>query len=475
MKSKICLSVLCCSFITSCTFYPKYQRENTPKESSWVVQLPNSEINQLGGNFWEEFQDPVLNLLVQKALVNNQEIQIAIENVKIFLAKYGVVRSKSFPQVQANIDGMRQKSSIATDSSLSANNLISNNFDTIFNASYLLDFWGEVRSANEAAYRQYTSSIQARKQVVLTIAASTMTSYFLLRQYDMQLNISKKTIYDRKKSYDLAKIRYELGLTSKLQVEQALAELEFTILEKERLDILVGQTEDLISVLIGEPSTEIKRGKSVDEIKLPKTIFLAAPSSILDMRPDIKQAEQSLMAANAQIGVAKAKFFPQMNLFGSLGIDSSQLNSLFQYNSGIWSYGINIIQEIFTGGKLTGNLQLTEAEKRKLVHQYSSTILNAFKEVNDALIQYKYQLEIVDTQQKRVDALSKYLNISLLQYNEGQIDYLTYLDAERSLFDAQLQQVESIAKSLQSIVQIYQSIGGNWVESADKIAVLEKK
>lgn len=472
MKNRLGSIVLCLfliSLLNSCTLYPKYKRENTPTLDDWKVSYEDVEPADQTARFWEIFNDAALNDLVHQALKNNQDIRVAIANVDTFRARLGIVSSKLYPQIEGNASGSKDRVPPIL-SPQGTPTYLGNAFDFIFNVSYLADFWGEVRSGVTASYHRLKSSQETRKSVVLSIVTTTMTSYFLLRQYDEQLKVSLETIQSRQSSYELALIRYELGLTSKLQVEQALALLEFAKLEEERLRILVGETEDLLSVLIGQPTTSIARGKNIYSFVLPKSIISEIPSSILDQRPDLRQAEDLLIAANADIGVAKAKFFPQFNFTGAWGYQGDQFSSLFKHSTNLWSYGLDIIQEIFTGGRLTSNLKLTEAEKRKALYSYHSSILNAFKEVNDALIRHKYNLQIVDTQVLRVMALKNYLHISLLQYNEGQIDYLTYLDAERDLFNAQLSQVESVANSIISLVDIYKTMGGSWVNTADRIA-----
>ncbi len=458
--------------LVSCTLHPQYKREAVQAPQEWKVNFPDSIDGLQTESFWMLFQDPVLDQLVQQALKENQDLKAAIETVTIFLARYGVVRSKLFPQLDGGAQGTREK--IPKDIvGLFAGDgqQIGNAFDLMFNASYLIDFWGEVRSASESSYHLYLASIQSRRSVVLSLVSSVMTTYFLLRQYDKQLDIAKETITAREESYRLAQIRYHLGLTSKLQVEQALAELEFARLEQENLSILVAETEDLMAVLIGQSTEPIPRGLEIDQLNVPEQIVQDIPSTVVNQRPDLLEKEQKLIAANADIGVAKARFFPQFNLSGSIGLESNQLSTLFRRSSNIWDYGLAIIQEIFTGGKLTAQLRETEAEKRRSLYEYHGAILNAFKEANDALVRHHYRLESKKTQKIRVDALERYLKISCLQYNEGQIDYLTYLDAERHLFEAELSQVGTIADVLISFVQIYQAMGGNWVEKADQIAL----
>ncbi|NBO23808.1 MAG: efflux transporter outer membrane subunit, partial [Chlamydiae bacterium] len=368
VKYKILSVVLSFSiFFSSCTLHPKYQRDHTPELSEWKVSLePNSNVESTI-SFWTLFNDPVLNQLVEEALNHNQEIKVAIENVNIYMAKLGVARSKLFPDLNASIGGMREKQPSST---FNTPLYLGNVFDLVFSTSYLIDLWGEVRSRAEGAYHRLMASVEERKGVVLSIVSMTMMTYFLLRQYDRQLEISLMTIEDRNRSYDLACIRFELGLTSLLQVEQAKAELEFANLEAERLQIAIGESEDLISVLIGSPTKQIPRGVAIEQFKMPKEVLETIPSKILDQRPDLKKKEQLLIAANADIGVAKAKFFPQLNFAASYGFLSQTLPTLLQNYSSLWGYGLNILQEIFTGGRLTSDLKMTQAEKRKALYDY---------------------------------------------------------------------------------------------------------
>ena len=464
--------ILTCSFLAGCSLQPKYKRENTPELTAWKQPLSMETISNTD-RFWEFFEDETLNTLVSKALTHNLDLKVAIENVNVFASRWQVVKSKLFPQIDTKAGGARDKVPNVVPLVAPGTPQIGNSFDLVFNASYLVDFWGEVRSASQASYHRYIASVENRKSIVLSLVSATMETYFLLRQYDRQLQIAKETVETRQESYRLATIRYNLGLTSKVQVEQALAELEFAKLEIDRLNIKISETEDLMAVLIGEPTQGIPRGLSIDCFKMPKAIPKELPSQILDQRPDLMRKEQELMAANADIGVARAKFFPQFNLTGLYGYESSMLPQIFNSTSSIWGYGLSLMQEIFTGGKITGNLKMTQAEQRKALYAYHQTILNAFKDVNDAMTNLRYTEQMVSTQRKRVEALEKYLHLVNLQYNEGLVDYLTYLDAERQVFDAKLSEMETIAKSFISYVNVYKALGGSWVTQADHIATQE--
>lgn len=462
------LSILCLvSLFPSCTLHPPYCRPEECTPCTWRVPVP-CECPDDYLCWWNGFKDPQLDELICLALNNNQDIKTAIYRVDAFLANLQIVNSQLYPQINAELSAEREKisgsPSIATIPGVSTTE---NLFSVILNASYFADIWGRIRSASEAALAEVYEQVETRRAVVLSVISSVAISYFRLRQYDMQLIIAKETYETRKEYLYLAEVRYALGLTSKLQVEQATAELQDAETTIQQLEISIGLEEDLLSILIGEPPRKIERGKILSEIMMPPKIPSYLPSDLLNQRPDVLAAEQRLIAANARIGVAKAQFFPQITLTGFLGTESTQLSDLLKSSSYIWQYGVNILQEIFTGGKLTGQLNLARAEKESLIHNYLSTILTAFKEVNDALISHQKTLELISIQKEKVDTLKDYLRLSTLRYTEGETDYLTVLDAQRRLFTAELEYAGYLADGFTTLVQIYQSLGGGWVLDAD--------
>lgn len=456
--------------LVACTLYPKYKRPEMAMPTSWRVETKEAK-EMLSMRWWEGFNDPILNSLITETLENNQDIKVAIERVNEFIAKLGIASSQLYPQLQGNIGGNRARSSSTLIPFVPGVPQESNTFSFLLNAQYLVDIWGQVRSQSDAAYHQMLASVETRRSVVLGLVTSLVTTYIQLRQFDEQLLIAEETLTSRKQSFDFAVTRYELGLTSELEPDQSLSEMEEAELEIYRLQLGIAEAENLISVLLGKPSRAIPRGKPLEELAKLHKIPSYLPSDILSQRPDIRQREQELMAANANIGVAKAAFFPQINLIGALGTESSFFSQLFHAPSNIWQYGFTLLQEIFTGGRLTSTLRLTEAQKREAIHTYQSTILNAFQEVNNALISHKISLELVKTQRENVETLSEYFRLSNLRYQEGLIDYLTFLDAERQLFSAMLDLATATGDTVISIINLYKALGGGWVEDADVVSV----
>lgn len=456
-------------FLASCTLYPKYARPPIDYPDTWRI-ASDIELKAANLSWWKQLKDPTLDALIEEALACNQDLKAAIERVNAFVARLGIASSRLYPQINANGGAGRQRISQTAGSIPPGTSAVTNAFSLVFNATYLLDIWGKIRSESDSAYHSVLSSIEARKAVVLGLVSSVATTYIQLRQFDKQLFIAKETWQTRKESYELALIRYDLGLTSELEVDQAFSEIEAAEVEVERLQISIAEAENLLSLLLGRPSMAIKRGLTLDQMEMPPQIPTYLPSEVVNQRPDVRQAEERLIALNALIGVARARFFPEINLVGGIGSQSNHLNNFLNHSSSVWNYGTTILQEIYTGGRLTSGVALAEADMREALHQYQSSILTAFREVNDALIAHKINLELVDTQRDRVETLKRYLYISNLRYNEGQVDYLNFLDAERQLFRAMLDYAGAQGDSFISMINLYKALGGGWVGEADDFA-----
>lgn len=452
-------------FITNCTMHPTYVRPTLTEDASWRTSL--STENSVDVQWWKQFGDEVLNDLISEALANNQDLKTAIWRVNQYRAMLTIARSQYYPQLAVEEISTRQKISTSVTALPPGIKPVFNIFGLVLKASYLVDLWGEVRSGVEAAYHAWLSSVESRRSVVLTIVSSVANSYIQLRQLDAQLKVAENTLRTREESLYLANVRFELGLTSEIEVEQAISEVEQARLKKEEYELQIAETENQLSFLLGVPSRNIQRGKMLDDECMPPSIPNFLPSDLLDYRPDVREKEELLISLNANIGVAKAQFFPKVNFNSAIGAESAFFNTLFTHDSKIWSFGSDILQQVFTGFALTGNLQEAWAERAQALHTYLSTVLNAFKEANDALVAHKIYLEEVETQRVRVEALKKYLYLANLRYQEGQTDYLNFLDAERHLFEGLLDYEAVKGNSFLSYIQIYQAFGGAWVWDAD--------
>lgn len=481
------MSVMGILLILTACFRPHYVPQYVDVPEHWRFQT-NEESTLCNLKWWEQFHDPVLDTFILIALKNNQNLKIAIQRVLEYYNRYRVTAAALYPVINGNASFTRTKSSIAVPASeatanptlnpnpnliptFPALNRITNDYQLFLSLAWELDFWGRLWSASEAAYADLLSQIEARRAVVVTLVTSVANAYIILRQLDAQLEVSRKTLQSRLESLKLAAYRFELGETSELEVKQAQSEVEdaaIRVIEFER-DIPI--QEDLLSILLGENPQSLERGNPLNDLQYPVSIPEGLPSDLLRRRPDIMQAEEQLVAANARVSEAIALYFPQIELTGIYGSESNQLHRLLTSPAEMWQYSLTVTQPLFNAGQTYFQVRQAKTVRNEALFNYRQVILNAFREVEDALIAYQKNQDLVVEHQKQVEVLADYLHLAKLRYEEGEIDYLNVLDAERSLFNAQLLLVQSQSDSFRSIVQLYGALAGGWVIEADAIAL----
>lgn len=473
---KIKFLLLIC-ILSSCTMTPKYHRPKLNMPDEYRLSLNENEeltceplIRAANIEWWEELNDLVLNRLITDALANNNDLKFAIARVDEYYGIVGVVSSLLYPQVDGEFYKARQQYSLnAVPNPITGSPSLQrfNTYSTLFNAAYEIDIWGKIQSRSDAAYTDYLRQIEVRRTVVLTLVAEVANAYIELRRLDKQMKISIKTLKSREEAERIARARFEEGLTSELPLKQAQSETEAAIIAIKVLEIQIPQQENLISVLIGQPPGAIARGETLDTLTMPEKIPVGVPAQLITQRPDILAAEDILIATNFDIGAARAAFLPTISLSGFYGNQSTHAFNLMSGNSVTWSTFINIFQPIFTGGRLISELAIAKARNQEALFNYYNIVLNALKEVNDALIAHKKNLELVVEQKAQVEIFQKYRYLAELQYNNGESDYLNVLDAERRLFESQLLLATREANSFTSLVNLYKALGGGWVIDAD--------
>ena len=460
--AKLLTVALLSGVLAGCMVGPKYDRPavQTPgayRDLSGNTQLQSQIASYADLPWWQVFQDPKLQELIRAALKQNYDLQLAAERINAARAQLTVTRSSLFPQVSGNTNFNGGKENLEQSKY---------NFLTLTaDAAFQLDFFGKLRRATEAARAQLLATEDARQVVVLTLVSDVASDYFTLLQLDLQLAITQDTVKTQTDSVKLTQLRLEHGVATKLDVLQAQQVLDTANTQIPDLERQIGQEEDAISILLGNYPQDVVRGLSLVEQTLPPELPTGLPSSILERRPDIREAEQILVAANADIGVAKAEFFPQISLTGGGGGSfgrSSAFSSLMTTQLGIWSYGAQVSQPIFTGGALKGNLHLAESQHRQALIGYREAIQHAFGEVSDALIGYEKLHQVRTRQQDTVADLQETVRISTLRYKGGTTTYLEVLDGQRSLYGAELTLAAARGDEYRSLVQLYKALGGGW-------------
>lgn len=448
---------------------PDYVRPTVETPQNWRIE--EKEARELSNSsWWKQLNDPVLNDLVATALKENKDLLIAAARIEEFAGRYGFARSGLFPQVGAGAAYSRQGDSKRVENApASGYNYTYDTFQTTLNASWELDLWGRVRRSTEAARAELVASEEGRRAVILSLVSSVAASYVNLRDLDRQLEITRNTAKVREDSFKIFQDRFEGGIISEMELMQVKSQYEEALAAIPQLEKAVSQQENGICVLLGRNPGPIARGKTIEQLTLP-AIPAGLPSDLLTRRPDIRQAEQNLIAANATIGVAKAAYFPAISLTGFFGFASSDLSDLFKGSSKVWQYSVPVNVPIFTAGRIAGEVKAAEAIQQQTLLGYQKAVQTAFREVDDSLIEQRRTREQLAIQQKQVQSLQKYYELSLLRYDNGYTSYIEVLDAERSLFNVELAYTQNQGVLFFSLINLYKAMGGGWVDIADQQA-----
>ena len=433
---------------------------------AWRI-TPKEAADTANTAWWKQFQDPVLNDLINTALLENKDVRIAAARMEQFMAQVDITRSGFYPQVGYGVAGSRDQAS---------KNIVPPGIESLtetwqagLNVGWELDVWGRLRRATEAAQADLLAAEEGRRTVILSLVSSVATGYITLRSFDAQLEIANDTVKSRKESLDLFNLQFEGGVISELTLAQVRSEYEQAVAAVPEIERQISQTENVLSVLLGRNPGSIQRGLPIDKLTLA-SIPAGIPSDVLEKRPDIIQAEQNLIAANALIGVAKAEYFPRISLTGLLGVASGDLSELLESDSLVWSIGGDAFGAIFTGGRISAGVKQSEAYYKELLFRYQQSILTAFREVEDALVGTQKAREKLQAQERRVKALGDYASLARLRYDNGYSSYIEVLDAERSLFDSELNAVRTQSDVIVGLVNTYKSMGGGWVALAQETA-----
>jgi len=455
--------------LASCTVGPNYARPSVPTPTTFRAPdpLPPDQAASLADEKWfEVFKDPELQKLVRTGLTQNYDLRDAVARVEQARANFSITRSNQIPQLKAggDIDFTR----LSRDGSLPLPATFVKEQNRTWGEaslqmlSFELDLWGKLRRATEGARANLLSAEENRKAVITTLVSDVATAYFNLRELDYELDISTRTLNTRQDSLKLTQDKLNGGVATVLDLRQAQQLVETAAETIPSLQQQIGQTENQIALLLGENPQNIARGQGLTEQQMPPEIPTGLPSALLERRPDIRAAEQTLIAQNAQIGVAKAAYFPTISLTAALGGQSTQLTSLFAGPKSTYSFIPQVSQPIFSAGKLKANVKLAEADRESALIQYEKSIETAFSEVSNALIAHQRTRESRVHQEALVKALEDRTRLSYLRYRGGVDTQLNALDADRDLFQAQLALAQLKRNEILSVVQLYKALGGGW-------------
>jgi len=455
--------------VAGCTMGPAYKRPAVDAPATFRFDVKDAR-DTANTAWWQQFQDPELDRLIGIALAENKDVQVAAARIDQFLGQFRTTRSFLFPQAAAGVSAQRERLSPGQVGSPPGFNGAVFDASTLdLSVSWEIDVFGRRRSETAAARARLLASEEGRRATILTLVSAVASSYVALRQLDRQLEISQETARTRLGSYEVFRDRFQGGTVSELELSQAKSDYEAALVAIPPLEAQIAQAEDALAVLLGRNPGPIKRGAALVDLKLP-LVPAGLPSQLIARRPDLRQAEQELIAANAQISVARAQYFPVISLTGLFGAVSGPFSGLFKGANRAWNYGANSSMPIFTAGGIAGSVQSSEAAEREALLRYQQAIQVAFREVSDSLIAHTKAREQLVHQESQVATLRNYLELARLRYENGYTSYIEVLDAERNLFNAEVAQTQTMSNVYVSLVNLYKAMGGGWVTEAEKMA-----
>jgi outer membrane protein, multidrug efflux system len=466
------LAPLMLAGLCACVTGPDYVRPEIPTPDSFRYQEKDAQdlANTL---WWQQFQDPALNELIGIALAENKDVQIAAARVEQFLGQLASTRSGFYPQVGAGLSAQRSRETERGALPVPAGvSVLGNLYEASLSVSWELDIFGRLRRQTESARASLLASEEGRHAAILTLVSSVALAYINLRNLDQQLEIARATATSRQESLRVFRRRFEGGTVSELELTQSQAEYEDAQARIPLIESLIGQQENGLSVLLGRNPGDIGRGRSLADLALP-AVPAGLPSELLVRRPDLRQAEQNLISANALIGAARAQYFPSISLTGLLGSVSTDLSDLFSGPARVWSFGAAATIPVFTAGGIAGQVQQSEALQKQALLQYEKAIQVAFQEVEDGLVGFRKARDQMEAQRRQVGTLGTYARLARVRYDNGYTSFIEVLDAERGLFNAQVSLTQTQGSMYAALVNLYKAMGGGWVAQVDPLATTE--
>lgn len=461
------ISVLMAALLAGCSLAPQYQRPEAPIATAYPVEASNAEADATATGWRDFFPDQRLQQLIEAALANNRDLRVAALRIEEARAQYGIQSADLLPNLNATASGSRSRTPGAV--SITGRSSINSNYQVGLGlAAFELDFFGRVRSLNDAALAQYLATEEASRAAQISLIAEVAKAYLAEQAFAEQYDLARKTVESRESAYKLAKQRFDVGASSALDLRQ-----NETLVQSARASLATltrqrAQATNALTLLVGKPLGDLPAAQTLSGQTIVTEIPPGLPSDLLARRPDIRAAEQRLRAANANIGAARAAFFPRISLTGSIGTASNQLDGLFDSGSRTWSFVPQLVLPIFDAGRNRANLNLAEARNNIAIAEYEKSIQTAFREVSDALVARAALEEQIAAQQAVQDAQAERLKLADLRYQNGVASSLEVLDAQRELFTAQQQLVQARLLRLTNAIDLYRALGGGVNESSVK-------
>ncbi len=461
------LSLIILPAMVSCTVGPKYRRPQVAVPAAHRAD-PSPDASRTAAasiadvRWFDLFQDDRLRSLIEEALKSNYDIRIAAQQIIEARERYGISRADLYPTVDATASVGTSRTSTSGTNLPPELRLQRETGSLGLRVFWEVDFWGRIRRANEAARAELLATEEAHRAVYQSLVTGVAQAYFDLREFDLELEIARRTLESRRESLRLVTLREEMGVASIMEVRQAESLVSSAATRVPVIEQNIEQKENEINFLLARNPGPVPRGKSLTEQKAVPSVPAGLPSSLLERRPDIRFAEQTLVAENARVGQAKALLFPQITLNGALGTQTNALSDLFTNPATYWSGVAGLVQPVFNAGRLRSNVRAQEARQQQALLDYQKVIQQAFREVADSLVGYSKSRQFREEQENLRRILQDAARVSRIRYNGGVTSYLEVLDTERQLFDAEILEAQAQRDELLAVVQLYKALGGGW-------------
>ncbi|MCX9155833.1 efflux transporter outer membrane subunit [Niveibacterium sp. 24ML] len=451
--------------LSACNMAPVYVRPDVEAPPQWGQAEPASARSEaaVASEWWKLFGDEVLNQLIDTALAENKDMKVAYARIEQARAQLGITDTQRYPQISGNASDQHSMRSTEAAPRLPGDRH-SEDAKAMLGVSYELDLWGRLRNASDAAREKLLSSEYSQQALRISLESQVATAYFKLLALDRQLEIARINLATQEETLHMTQRRFEGGVASGYDYAQARAQTQQTRTTIPDLERQITLQQNALSILLGRNPGPITRGRSIDTLSGDFEVPAGLPSQLLERRPDILSAEAQLRAANANIGAARAAFFPKISLTGAAGYESSALHTLGDPGSAVWSLAAGLAQPIFTGGQLKNQLRQAEASEREMVANYQKTVQTAFRETEDGLVNLRKTREQIDGKRQRAAALAEAQHISFLRYQEGLTSFMDVLDAERNQLQAELDVVNLQNQQLAYTVSLFAALGGGWAQ-----------
>jgi multidrug efflux system outer membrane protein len=457
-------AALCAALASSCAVGPNYSRPELPTPPSYRFFEGEEEALSIADTpWWETVKDPQLQALIREAIANNLDLRVATARVAEARAQYGIAKSFLFPEVDlAASYSARQVSRKSDPPEGTDADKTRHHWSVGVPLSWEIDLFGRIRREKESAFAAYLVTEEGRRAAVVTLVADVASTYLFLCELDLQLDVARHTVQTNDETVHFYEKRLKGGVSNRLEVDTAIANRARTATVVPQLEQQVAVTENALCFLLGRPPGPIARGPALAEQHVPPGVPVGLPAALLERRPDVLAAEQLLVAANANVGAAKALFFPTISLTGLLGTMSMDFANLLKADANVWQVNPSLIQPILQGGRIRRNYDAAKARFEQAVAQYRQAALNSYREVANALISVKKageeRLELEDG----VDALRDAAALARSRYDTGLANYLEILTADRQLFDQELQLAQVRGEEMRAFVELYRALGGGW-------------